>query len=133
MTQSGVITQKSHFLTASKECQNYCTYSVEKKFPAHPPEVAVQQPVQEGVPEAVAQRQPRGDEIQGRRRPRSRASRHHFLYGPGGDQHDETQRHGRHRPRGVRAEATFLCHQLLRKFQINGLLHYNIQFEGSNR
>lgn len=95
--------------------QNNFTYPVEQEFSAHPPEVAVQQPVQERIPEAVAQRQPRGHEVQGWWSPRPGARCHDFLDGPGSHQHDETQRHGRHCPRGVRAEATFLCHQLFKK------------------
>lgn len=59
-------------------------------------EMVVEQPVEERVPEAVGERQPRGQEVEKRRRLASGAGCNHFLNRPRRDHDDETQAHRGH-------------------------------------
>lgn len=72
-------------------------YLAEYELSAHASELAVEQPVEDGVPEAVAERKPGDEEVQGRRRPGSRTGHHYLLDSPRGYQDDEAQRHGSQR------------------------------------
>lgn len=60
----------------------------------------VEQPVEEGIPEAVGEREPRGQEVEERWRLASGAGCNDFLDRPRRDHDDETKTHRGHCARG---------------------------------
>lgn len=60
----------------------------------------IEQPVEEGIPEAVGKSQPRGQEVEERRRLTTGAGCNDFLDRPRRDHDDETQTHRSHCSRG---------------------------------
>lgn len=62
----------------------------------------VEEPVEEGVPEAVGQREPGGNEVEECRWLAAGAGRDYFLDRPGRDHDDEAEAHRCHCARGRR-------------------------------
>lgn len=88
----------------------------------------VEQPVEEGIPETVAECKPSGQKVQSGWSPSARACGDHFLYGPRRYEHYEAQGHRCHRPGCGRTQSTLLRYQLEtseREELINNVIYCN--------
>jgi len=72
----------------------------------------VEQPVEEGIPEAVGESQPRSQEVEKRRWLASGTGCNDFLYRPRRDHDDETQTHRGHCSRGRSRQSSLVRDKL---------------------
>ena len=83
-----------------------------KQLAGDPSKVIVEQPVEKGIPEAVREREPGGDEVEEGRWLAARARGHDLLDRPGRHHDDEAQAHSGHCARGRGRQSALVHHQL---------------------
>lgn len=99
-------------LETRKEEENIWNYLGIEKLARDSAEVIVEEPVEKGIPEAVGDGEPGGEEVEEGRGLASGAGGDHFLDRPRCDHDDEAEAHGGHCARSGRRQPALVHHQL---------------------